>query len=296
MKKNDFEYLLNVLKKYAGWDFNEDNYYIIDKKVANFIREKGYNNIDELMAEVRLGTKSIIIPLVENIAYSDTHFYKDHEVFYRFENITLPYLREKNRAAKKLKIWSIGCSTGQETYSISIAIKNKLLNVKDWDINILGTDLSTASINKAQKGSYTNLEVQMGFNIKTIINNFERQQGDWKINREHMDLIKFRRYNLLDNIIDESDYDIIFCRNVLSIFTEEEKLKIIQKIYLNQSENGLLYLGKNELINGIEQFYIKVPGFNCLYQAKNSSNNEIKIYNNTIYKADEDEIPSFNHK
>ena len=270
MNKSDFDYLLKVLKENAGWDFSEDEYFVLDKKITNFVREKGYATVEELIDEVRIGQKAFISQLIESLTLLGTSFYRDHSVFKQFEDNILPYLREYNRGVKKLRIWSAGCSTGQETYSVAISVKNKLLNVSDWDIDIIGTDISEQAIIKAKNGSYNQFEIQMGMNARNIIDNFHNEKDTWLVNDNIAAMVSFKRNNLLDDFSLSKKFDVIFCRYVLSLFTKEYQKKIIRNMYNVQTPNGLFYLGKTEKIEGIEEFYTKVPGFDGLYQARNA--------------------------
>lgn len=294
MRKDDFQYLLKLLKENGGWEFSENHYFVIDKKIYNFVREKGYASVEELIADLKLGQKALIWQVVELLAMSDTSFYRDYKVFQGFENYILPQIREINRGSKKLRIWSLGCSTGQEAYSIAMAVKRKLLGVSDWDINIVGTDLSNLSIQKAQKGSYSQFEVQMGLNARMIIDNFYQDKGMWQINDDIMKMVEFRRYNLLDDLTYLDKYDIIFCRNVLRFFDENAQLKAMEKIYSKQIDGGFLYVGIDEKINGLTDFYTPVKGLPCLYQSKVNIQEGSKAENNEPELArTADEMPSF---
>lgn len=103
MKKSDFEYVLSLLRQYAGWDLSNDKYFIIDKKLYNFICEKGYASVEDLIAELKIGQKAMLWQVVEALTLSDTYFYRDYPVFKAFENYLLPQLREINRSSKKLR-------------------------------------------------------------------------------------------------------------------------------------------------------------------------------------------------
>lgn len=293
MKKSDFEYITILLRQNAGWDLSEDQYFIIDKKISNFIREKSYANIEELIAELKLGQKALIYQVVENLALSDTSFFRDYDVFSRFEKSIIPGLRENNRASKRFRIWSLGCSTGQEAYSIAFAIKKVMLGLSEWNIDILGTDLSSIAISKAQKGIYNTFEVQMGLNAETIVDNFTRDGELWQINEDLRKMVEFRRYNLLDNITFTDKFDVIFCRNVLRFFTPEYQRQFLAKLSSCQPQGGLLYLGKNEYIEGIGEFYEKVSGFNCLYQSQNIGLKKQPLIYNSPNIIAEDNMPSF---
>ncbi len=298
MKKSDFEYILSLLRQYAGWDLSNDKYFIIDKKLYNFICEKGYASVEELIGELKLGQKALLWQVVEALTFSDTYFYRDYQVFKGFESYLLPQLREINRSSKRLRIWSLGCSSGQETYSIAMAIKHNLKGISDWKIDIIGTDISNYAITKAQKGVYSQFDVQMGLNMRQILENFHQENGQWVINNDIASMVEFRRYNLLDELTHSECYNVIFCRYVLQYFAPDVQQKLIAKIYSRQVEGGFLYLGMSDKVEGLEQFYEPVGGMSCLFQAKQG----IEIPNLEIEKVtpsaetltkDEDDMPSF---
>lgn len=296
MNRSDFEFLLKILRENAGWNFSEEDYFVIDKKITNFIREKGYATVEELIDEVRLEQRAFISQLVESLTLLGTSFFRDYSVFQQFEDSILPYLREYNRGVKKLRVWCAGCSTGQEAYSVAISIKNKLLNVKDWDIEIIGTDISEPAIVKAKNGIYNQFEIQMGMNARTILQNFHREKEDWIVNDEIMNMVDFKKHNLLDDFSLSQKFDVIFCRNVLKFFTRDIQQQIINKIYSVQTPGGLLYIGKNERVIGIEDFYTKVPGFDCLYQTRQLNiQNKINLpqSNKTAAKDEKHVMPRF---
>ena len=270
MKKDDFEYLLGLLKQYVGWELGEDKFFILDRKIYNFVREKDYPSVEELIADLHQGQKTLLWQVIEALVLSDTCFYRDYKVFNTFESRILPHLREANRGSRRLRVWSPGCSSGQETYSIAISIKNRMFAISDWDIKIIGTDISTPSIGKAQKGLYNQFEVQMGLNARTIIDNFHQEGDQWQINKEIKNMIEFRRYNLLDDVTFTEPFDVIFCRNVLRFFSKENQEKVIDMLYKNQVPGGFLYLGMGEEVSGLSDYYNQVKGIKCLYQSKTS--------------------------
>ena len=271
MRRQDFEFLLDLLRENAGWEFDESQYFIIDKKISNFIREKGYNTIEDLILELKTGRKPLISQVVEAMAFSDTSFFRDFDVFYRFQKNLLPELKEKCRASKKLNIWSLGCSTGQETYSIAIAINRADKMFADWEVNILGSDLSSLSISKAQHGKYNNFEIQTGLNASTILKFFKYQDEQWEINDDIRNMIEFRRYNILEEAIVKSKFEVVFCRNVLRYFSAEHQDKILQRIASKQPQSGYLYLGKDEYIPMIEKYYYRMDEDTGAYIAKGNA-------------------------
>ncbi len=268
MKKSDYNYLVKLVEKKLGWKFSFDRYYMINKKISSFVSLKNYASIDALIEDIKFGNKFLIEDLSEKIAYSDTCFFRDVDVFSRFETLVLPKIKSMpNNVKKKLYIWSCGCSSGQEVYSILILLK-KIGFLKDWQVSVTGTDFSSKALAVASKGVYNNFEVQTGNNIKTILENFDHVEAGWKIKEDVAKYAEFRKFNLLDEPLFNNRMEIVFCRNTLKYFTPNNQKNIVKKIFLSQPVGGLLYVGLGEDIVGLLDYYDKVKGFECLYSAK----------------------------
>jgi len=293
MRRQDYEFLLDLLREHAGWEFDEEQYFVVDKKISNFIREKGYASVEELITELKIGNRPLISQVVESMAFSDTSFYRDYDVFMRFEKSLLPNLRENNRARKKLRFWSLGCSSGQETYSIAFAIKRNFIGLDNWSIHIVGTDISSLAISKAQKGLYNNFEVQTGLNAQMILDFFSLQGDVWQVNEDIAKMVEFRRYNMLDALTFSSKFEVIFCRNVLRYFAAEYQNLILERISNCQNPGGILYLGKNERIPGIEKYYDKLDGYNCAYVCKTKTAEKPRLSVSPQMGVDANQMPKF---
>ena len=292
MRKHDFLLLLNLLKNNAGWEFNETQYFIIDKKITNFIREKNFTSIEEIIENIENGNKQLATQVVEALSFSDTSFFRNYDVFYQFENTILPKLKEKCRGTKKLNIWSLGCSTGQEAYSIAICIDKNNKIFSNWDINILASDLSSIAISKAQRGTYSNFEVQTGLNAQMLLDYFTLSGDGWTISDKIKKMINFRKYNLLDEAIVKSKFEVVFCRNVLRYFTKDLQETLIKSIRDTQPNGGYLYLGKGENVSGIEKYYNKIDN-NGTYVAINASPTSDVLNNIKITDVIDTNYPSF---
>ena len=294
MRKSDFDFLINLLNQQAGWRFSEREYFSIDKKISNFIREKGFASTEDLIAELKSGQKALISQVIETLALADTRFFRDWEVFQQFEHYVLPLVKETNRNIKKLRILSLGCSSGQEVYSIAILV-NRLLGFSDWQVDIIGTDLSSASIAKAQRGYYDQFEIQNGLKAEIMIDNFTLDGNVWKVNDNIRKMVEFRRYNLLDEATFKEDFDIIFCRNVLRFFTPELQRQLCAKIHSMQVPGGILYLGKGEVIQGMDDFFTSIHGMSCAYQFKDVKDVVLDLPNEyaELKASANDDVPHF---
>ena len=173
-------------------------------------------------------------------------------------------------------------------------IINKADNMfADWDINILGSDLSSLAINKAQKGCYNNFEIQTGLNAQTILEYFNFDNEQWKIRDDIRNMVEFRRYNMLEEVIVKSKFEVVFCRNVLRYFAPEHQDEILRRISERQPQGGYLYLGKNENIPAVEKYYYKLDGNTGAYVAIGNTKIDTSSGNLGVTRTDDSEMPTF---
>ncbi len=267
MKKADFEFILSVIEEELGWSFGDKHYAAIDAKISSFLREKEIASIDELITRVRRNDRLLIEQLGEALTLTDTAFFRDYDVFYKFKTLVLPKIKEAYKSIKRMNIWSCGCSSGQEVYSILILLKEAGL-LEDWQVCVVGTDYCSKSLAQASKGFYNNYDVQTGLNINQILENFVQKDNGWKVKPELALCSEFRKFNLLKTPLLKRKFDIVFCRNTIKYYNVRYQEDIIKKIYSTQNAGGLLYVGINENFAGLETYYDKIIGFDCLYQAR----------------------------
>ncbi|MDD4556851.1 MAG: methyltransferase domain-containing protein [Alphaproteobacteria bacterium] len=290
MKRNDFDALLEILKENVGWSFSDKDIYVISNKIDNLIRRKGIPSIEYLVAELKKNeSKTFLWQIIESLSISNTSFRRDYKAFKGFIDKVLPYLFKVNNKTKTLNVLSIGCSTGQELYSMAISIKN-IIRDSSWKIRLIGLDISSDSIVKAQKGYYSHFEIQQGLSAKDIIENFRFDGNNWQANPELLNMVEFRRFNIFKDDLGDYKFNLILCRNVLNIFEPMSQLDILRKIYRHQTDDAFLCLGLGEKIVGLEEFYAEVPGVECFYFSKSLS----KVKENILdLELEEEGMPSF---
>lgn len=187
--------------------------------------------------------------LLDEVLVGESYFFRDQGQFDALFKEVLPIL-ERSRKDKEISIWSAGCSSGEEPYSIAMTLDRYGLYKKGWDVNILGTDLSHNAIKKAREGIYT--EWSFRNTPREIIDQyFVRLDADrYKIRDEIREKVTFGLMNLMDVFAYPAGMDIIFCRNVLIYLDRDVIGRIIEGFYRSLREGGWLFVGPGEL-NGI---------------------------------------------
>lgn len=189
--------------------------------------------------------------LVNVITTNVTRFFREE---YHFDFLTKQYLRTNNPNPEKIRIWSAGCSTGEEPYSIAMILNEYYKDKKDIKIQILASDINTRALDKAVKGIYTKQEIQevpYRYLVKYFKLGIGPNVGLFKVKDNIKNLISFKKINLTSN----NEYpikepiDLIFCRNVFIYFDKQTQYKILYKFYKILKPQGLLFLGHSESIH-----------------------------------------------
>ncbi len=128
-----------------------------------------------------------------------------------------------------------------------------------WKIDIVGTDISTEILAKAESGLYSQFEVQRGLPIQMLMKYFEKQDDQWLISKDLRDMITYKKYNLLDDLSSLGHFDVVFCRNVLIYFDQETKSKVLDSIADLMPDDGTLFLGGAETVLGISERFKPKP-------------------------------------
>lgn len=186
-----------------------------------------------------------------------TSFFREKHHFEHLKDTLLPALVKSN-TNKKIRIWSAGCSTGEEPYSLAITIKEFFKNDDSWDIKILATDLDTNVLEKAASGVYTEDRIE---NLSKAMMSrwFRKGQKDnaglVMASPELRDLISFRQLNLMQGWPMKGPFDFIFCRNVVIYFDKPTQKKLVERYSSLTREKGHLFMGHSESLNNVTNDY-----------------------------------------
>jgi chemotaxis protein methyltransferase CheR len=236
-------------------NFPRERWDDLARNITSASKEFGYEKVEDFIQFIisaPLNREHIEI-LAANLTIGETYFWREPQTFEAFEQNILPELinRRKN-GTKSLRIWSAGCSTGEEPYSIAIALHRTIPDIRDWNISILATDINDRSILKAIAGRYTQWSfrgtpgwLKENYFIKTPKNIFE-------IIPTIKSMVRYEYLNLAEDIYPSpinatNAMDIIYCRNVLMYFTQERFRKVVRNLYKSLAPEGFLIVSASEL-------------------------------------------------
>lgn len=243
--------LAGLLEARTGQQLTLSRRWRIETALASLMRERGIVTIDELITILVMGKEpSLSQMVVEALLNNETYFFRDRAPFDMLQRHALPELAQRRAKTKRLRIWSAGCSTGQEAYSLAMLFAEQPEQWRGWTIDILGTDVSTACVDRARTGAYTQFEVQRGLGINQMIKWFEESPDGWRAVEAVRRSIRFQVHNLLEAPPHPGDFDIVLCRNVLLYLSQEKKTLAFERIATAMAADGWLMLGAGETVIG----------------------------------------------
>lgn len=266
MRVRDFEVYRNILKNTSGLVINEDKSYLLESRLNPVAKKWGYPSLEAMAIALQgVPDQKLVTDVVEAMTTNETSFFRDQRPFERFKSIILPKLMEKRIHDRQLKIWCAAASSGQEPYSLSMLLKEEGSKLAGWNINILATDISKEILAQAEKGLYSQFEVQRGLPIQLLMKYFTQSDEKWQISNEIRNMVKYQYFNLLDSMAGLGTFDVIFCRNVLIYFDEADKRKILESMARQLTPDGFLVLGGAETVLGLTDALTTFPDERGLY-------------------------------
>ncbi|MCH8615567.1 protein-glutamate O-methyltransferase CheR [Sphingomonas sp. SM33] len=243
--------LAGLLEARTGQQLTMSRRWRIETALSALLRERGIATLDELITILVMGKeRGLSDQVVEALLNNETYFFRDRTPFDTLAKHALPSLAVKRAAKKRLSIWSCGCSTGQETYSLAMLFADHPELWKGWSIDILGTDVSSAVIDRARSGTYSQFEVQRGLAITQTIKWFEEAGDGWRILEPLRRNLRFQVHNLLEIAPQPRNFDIVLCRNVLLYLSPEKKTLAFDRLASAMAPDGYFMLGAGETVIG----------------------------------------------
>lgn len=267
MSDKDFEEFRDFIYNLCGMYFHSTKKYFLESRVSRRMDATGiktHQDYYQLLKSFR-GAEELKF-LMDEITTNETYFFRNVPQLNALETKLLPEIVEvKNKMGfRKLRIWSAGSSSGEEAYTLSMILlekRNTLL--KDWIIEIIGTDINETVISQAKEGVYN------AYSVRNIPDLYKRkyireENGKFILSPDVKKFVTFNKLNLYDDskMIFMKSFDFIFCANVLIYFDTASKSKVVQHFYNNLQPYGYFYVGQSESLHGVNDKFktVHFPG------------------------------------
>jgi chemotaxis protein methyltransferase CheR len=245
MTPEEISTIADLVRRRSGVIVDIDKTYVIETRLAPVARREGFTTISELIIELQQRRdEGLIWAVVESMSSIETQFFRDRTPFAQMRDDILPVLAQVRRSA--VRVWSIGCSTGQEPYSLAMLAEEERGRYPGMKVEISGGDLSERCLEKAQSGLYTQFEVQRGLPSRLLVKYFDKVDDAWVLSPRIRQMVSFSRVNLLTDVRGFGPFDVVFCRNVLMAFDDSTRRSVLEQIAGILAEDGYLVLGIEE--------------------------------------------------
>lgn len=207
----------------------------------------GYASVADLVGAIRGGAHRRLCDQVhEALAVGATGFFCDTRPYACLRDVVLPRLIARRAAGRTLSIWSAGCSTGQEAYTIALLLADAFPELRNWSVRILATDLSRTALEQARAGAYARDEVERGLPAKRLGEAFVEVRGIWYIRDGFQRSVEFRQLNLVDPWPALPPMDLVLLRHVLASFSAAARSIVLDRVRRQILPDGLLMVAESE--------------------------------------------------
>lgn len=258
LSQEDFDKLSRFIYKESGIKMPPVKRVMLQSRLQKRLRELEMSNFKEYCEYVfsKDGINNEIIHMLDVVSTNKTDFFREPVHFDYLQGNVLPEFVQQKATTKTIKVWSAGCSSGEEPYTIAIVMAEFAERNPGFDFSIIGTDISTQILQKAIDAVYKEDRVAiipLELKKKYLLKSKDRVNPTVKIAQNLRRKVRFGRLNFMDNQYDVPEtFDVVFCRNVLIYFDRETQEKVIQKLCTKLRSGGYFFLGHSESIMNMD--------------------------------------------
>jgi chemotaxis methyl-accepting protein methylase len=241
--RNDLMYLMEKVYRERGFDFRGYKQSTLTRRLGRRLRARGVQTYIDY-ARVLDNDQTEYDRLFMDLSINVTSFFRDEVAFKALEEVVLPALITKGE--KNIRIWSAGCATGEEPYSLAMLLVETLgAEATRWGITILGTEIDAKALDQARDGVFSKIQVE-GIRPAWLEKYFYAGDSSFRVSAALKELVIFKEHNLVSDL-PYSDLDVVLCRNVLIYLNPMPQAQMIRAFYEGLRQGGFLLLGKSEV-------------------------------------------------
>lgn len=254
LTNDEFLTLTGYMKRNFGINL-EKKRTLIEGRLTNYVLDRGFSNFSDYLDTIfKDPSDGEITKLVNFLTTNYSYFMREWDHFEFLKSKVFPELKE-SVGDRDLRIWSAGCSTGEEPYTIAMLLSDFLGTERNlWDGKVLATDISMKALDFARRGVYPDDRVEKLPKEWRSRYFHSHGDGEWEIKPSIRNEVIFRTFNLMEAVFPfQKQFHVIFCRNVMIYFDKDAKAELIQKFYQFTAPGGYLFVGQSESINRDEK-------------------------------------------
>lgn len=259
MSDEEFRLLRDFIYKHCGLNFSEQSKYLLEKRLNKRLQQHALKNFKDYYYLLRYSPQKDqeLTEAIDLLTTNETYFFREDFQLRTFVNEILPELRARKEKAKdrRLRIWSAGCSSGEEPYTLAMLLHDQP-GLSDWQVEIVGTDISQRVLQMARKGVYGSASFRCT-DSSYLKRFFSEIDGKYKIDDRIKRMVTVSHLNLLDTsrVAMLGMMDVVFCRNVIIYFDQQAKKRVVDSFYQRLHPEGFLLLGHSESLMNLSTSY-----------------------------------------
>jgi len=250
----DFEKISRLVYDLCGINLHDGKKELVRARLGKRLREGKYKSFSEYYRHVTTDEgREELVAMIDSVSTNLTYFFREESHFLKLRQVLPVMTGHGSGRDRKLKVWSAGCSSGEEPYSLAIEAM-ECLQENRGDVRILATDISTRVIKKAVSGVYPKEKFKK-MPPALLKKYFQYGTGQWegfcRVKREIRDLVEFSRFNLMDPFPSDFQFNVIFCRNVMIYFDKKTQEILVNKFFQCLRDGGYFFVGHSESLTGL---------------------------------------------
>ena len=271
LKDGEMQLMQQVVRELCGVALQDSKGYLVESRLGHIAERFKIESFHDLFVMLRTGRNTELNnAIIDAITTHETTWFRDSGPYDLLGRQLLPLLKEARLRLpqpKRLRIWSAACSTGQEPYSIAMILREFLPDIASWDIQILATDISAGTVEKAKEGVFSDLDMSRTSRPALMAKYFVREAEGCRVVASVRDMVTFRQRNLVLPFAGMGPFDLVFLRNVLIYFDADTRRDIVERTARIMEPHGYLIAGGSENLGDIgPQFQPKMVSGVPIYQ------------------------------
>ena len=264
MTPEDCLFVAELCAERAGFAVSPDKAYVIESRLGPLARRESFGSAAELIQSLRARPEErLAIAVAEAMVSGETGFFRDRALIERLWREVVPELARR-RPDGVVRLWSAGCGTGQEIYSIAMLQADE--PAPTGRVELFASDLSERLLERAQAGLYSSFEVQRGLGARQLVRHFDNRGEQFQVIKRIRQSVRWRRINLLDDLSALGEFDLVLCRNVVRTMTPDAAGRVLEHLSAVIASDGVLVVGRNETVSA--PGFAPVEAFDTVYARK----------------------------
>jgi chemotaxis protein methyltransferase CheR len=263
---SDYAYLRDLVLAQSANQIDPSRNALFDTRLTPILRLTGASNLGDFINILKAGRPAHLHRAVaEAMTVNETSFFRDLQPFEMLREVVIPKLMQERAKERRLRIWSAASSTGQEAYSLAMLLAENFPELAQWDVKILGTDISRQVVDYAQRGRYRRLEVNRGLPARLLVKYMVRHGEEWEICEQIRTMCSFQYTNLCTPMLQLPEFDLVLLRNVLLYFSQHDRRTLFTDVHRRMSPTGYLLLGNAEQAEDSTNLFEVEFAANCYF-------------------------------